>query len=82
MEKKIKTVITKIILFLKNLEFSLSEVDTYMKNKNTNNLLKMLDEKEADIDHKIQLLQNLKISLSKFSEPNCLTSPLSSSLDP
>lgn len=56
------------ILFLKNLEFSLSEIDTYMKNKNTNNLMKMLDEKEADIDLKIQLLQNLKNKIASKKE--------------
>lgn len=66
------------ILFLKNLEFSLSEIDTYMKNKNTNNLMKMLDEKEADIDLKIQLLQNLKNKIESKKE---LFRSVSSDLD-
>lgn len=66
------------ILFLKNLEFSLSEIDTYMKNKNTSNLMRMLDEKEADIDLKIQLLQNLKNKIESKKE---LFRSVSSDLD-
>ncbi|MBN7772472.1 MerR family transcriptional regulator [Clostridium aminobutyricum] len=48
------------ILFLKNLDISLSEIKKYMGNKNTNNLLNLLKKKEEEIDIKINKLVNLK----------------------
>jgi DNA-binding transcriptional MerR regulator len=48
------------ILFLKNLNISLNEINKYMKNKNTSSLLKMLKKKNEDIDVKIHRLMNLK----------------------
>ncbi|MEG2288775.1 MAG: MerR family transcriptional regulator [Clostridium sp.] len=48
------------ILFLKNLDISLEEIKTYMNNKNRNNLLDLLKNKESEIDAKIIGLINLK----------------------
>lgn len=48
------------ILFLKNLDISLSEIKNYMSHKNADHLLNMLKSKHDDIDHKIQQLTNLK----------------------
>lgn len=48
------------ILFLKNLDISLTEIKKYMVNKNTNNLLNLLKKKEDEIDVKINRLLNLK----------------------
>jgi DNA-binding transcriptional MerR regulator len=48
------------ILFLKNLEISLNEINKYMKNKNTDNLLSMLKKKDEELDIKIHQLMNLK----------------------
>lgn len=48
------------ILFLKNLNISLSEIENYMNNKNEDRLIYMLKKKNNDIDAKIQQLTNLK----------------------
>lgn len=48
------------ILFLKNLDISLGEIKKYMGNKNTNNLLCLLKNKEEEIDIKMNKLVNLK----------------------
>lgn len=48
------------ILFLKSLGISLSEIKSYMKNKNSDKLLTMLKSKEDEIDSKIMHLMNLK----------------------
>ena len=48
------------ILFLKNLDISLSEIKKYMSNKNTNNLVCLLKKKEEEIDIKMNKLLNLK----------------------
>lgn len=48
------------ILFLKNLNISLSEIKMYLKNKNTNNLLILLKKKDEEISMKILHLMNLK----------------------
>jgi len=48
------------ILFFKNLDISLQDIKKYMNNKNTNNLLTLLKNKEEEIDVKITKLMNLK----------------------
>lgn len=48
------------ILFFKNLDISLEEINRYMKHKNTSNLVSLLKKKEDEIDHKINRLMNLK----------------------
>ncbi len=48
------------ILFFKNLDISLDDINKYMKNKNTNNLVNLLKKKEDEIDQKINRLMNLK----------------------
>jgi len=48
------------ILFLKNLNISLSEIENYMNNKNEDRLIYMLKKKNEDIDIKIQQLTNLQ----------------------
>lgn len=48
------------ILFLKNLDISLSDIKKYMGNKNTNNLLNLLKSKEEEIELKINKLVNLR----------------------
>lgn len=48
------------ILFLKNLDISLKEIQNYMSNKNTDRLLNMLNKKNDELDFKIQQLQNMK----------------------
>ncbi len=48
------------ILFLKNLDISLSEIEDYMKNKNADRLFNMLKKKNDAVDLKIQQLTNLK----------------------
>ncbi len=48
------------ILFIKNLDISLSEIDDYMNNKNADRLLHMLKKKDEELEHKIHHLQNLK----------------------
>jgi len=48
------------ILFLKNLDISLKEIQEYMSNKNTDRLLNMLNKKNNELDFKIQQLQNMK----------------------
>ncbi|MBF4693511.1 MerR family transcriptional regulator [Fusibacter ferrireducens] len=48
------------ILFFKNLDISLEEINRYMKHKNTSNLVSLLKRKEEEIDHKINRLMNLK----------------------
>ncbi len=56
------------ILFLKNLEFSLTEINQYMRDKNTSYLNQMLKNKEEEIDHKINQLQNLKNKIQSKRE--------------
>ena len=56
------------ILFLKNLDISLSEIEDYMKNKNADRLLYMLKKKNNDIDLKIQQLTNLKRKINSKLE--------------
>ncbi|MFT5872337.1 MAG: DNA-binding transcriptional MerR regulator [Clostridium sp.] len=48
------------ILFFKNLDISLQDIKKYMNNKNTNNLMTLLKNKEEEIDVKINKLVNLK----------------------
>lgn len=48
------------ILFLKNIDISLSEIEDYMSNKNADRLLNMLKKKSDDLDLRIQQLTNLK----------------------
>lgn len=48
------------ILFLKNLDISLNEIEDYMKNKNSDRLFNMLKKKNEEVDLKIQQLTNLK----------------------
>jgi len=48
------------ILFLKNLDISLNEIEDYMQNKNADRLFGMLKKKDAELDLKIQQLTNLK----------------------
>lgn len=48
------------ILFLKNLDISLEDIRTYMKNKNRSNLLNLLKNKEDELDGKIIKLINMK----------------------
>ncbi|MCB2311389.1 MerR family transcriptional regulator [Clostridium tagluense] len=48
------------ILFFKNLDISLNDIKKYMNNKNTNNLMTLLKNKEEEIDVKINKLVNLK----------------------
>ena len=48
------------ILFFKSLDISLENIKKYMNNKNRNNLLSLLKEKEEEIDIKIHSLINLK----------------------
>lgn len=48
------------ILFLKNLDISLKEIQDYMSNKSTDRLLNMLNKKDNELDFKIQQLQNMK----------------------
>ncbi|HYE12413.1 MAG TPA: MerR family DNA-binding transcriptional regulator [Patescibacteria group bacterium] len=48
------------ILFFKSLDISLENIKKYMNNKNRNNLLSLLKEKEEEIDIKIHTLINLK----------------------
>ena len=48
------------ILFLKSLDISLGDIKRYMRNKNRNNLLVLLEKKEHEIDIKINTLNNLK----------------------
>ena len=48
------------ILFFKNLDISLQDIKKYMNNKNTNNLMILLKNKEEEIDVKINKLINLK----------------------
>ncbi len=56
------------ILFLKNLDISLGEIDDYMKNKNADRLLDMLKNKNDDLDLKIQQLTNLKHKINSKLE--------------
>jgi DNA-binding transcriptional MerR regulator len=48
------------ILFLKNIGVSLNEIKTYMKKKNSGNLLNLLKKKDEEVDYKINQLMNLK----------------------
>ncbi|SDK82164.1 MerR family transcriptional regulator [Natronincola ferrireducens] len=48
------------ILFLKGLGISLEDIKNYFNNQNTDHLLTLLKNKEADIDRKINCLMNLK----------------------
>ncbi|MBN2794558.1 MAG: MerR family transcriptional regulator [Clostridia bacterium] len=48
------------ILFLKNLEIPLGEIENYMQNKNADRLSHMLKKKSDALDFKIQQLTNLK----------------------
>ncbi len=48
------------ILFLKDLDISLEDIKKYMDNKNTNNLITLLKNKEEELDIKINKLINLK----------------------
>lgn len=48
------------ILFFKDLDISLKDIKKYMNNKNINNLLNLLKNKEDEIDVKITKLMNLK----------------------
>ena len=48
------------ILFFKSLDVSLEEIKSYMRNKNTSNLLALLRKKEDEVDHKLHKLMNLK----------------------
>ncbi|MBN2260643.1 MAG: MerR family transcriptional regulator [Clostridiales bacterium] len=52
------------ILFLKNLDISLSEINDYMKNKNADRLFNMLKKKNEEIDLKIHQLNNLKYKIN------------------
>lgn len=52
------------ILFLKNLDISLSEIKNYMKNKNADRLYDMLKKKNEELDLKIQQLTNLKYKIN------------------
>jgi len=52
------------ILFLKNLDISLSEIEDYMKNKNADRLFNMLKKKNEEVDLKIQQLTNLKYKIN------------------
>lgn len=56
------------ILFLKNLDISLSEIEDYMKNKNADRLLHMLKNKNDDLDMRIQQLTNLKLKINSKLE--------------
>jgi len=48
------------ILFLKNLDISLADIDNYMKNKNAHHLNTMLKKKNDELEERIQQLTNLK----------------------
>ncbi|ABR50495.1 putative transcriptional regulator, MerR family [Alkaliphilus metalliredigens QYMF] len=48
------------ILFLKSLDISLEDIKQYFNNQNTDHLLALLKSEEAQIDHKINRLINLK----------------------
>ncbi|WP_053954974.1 MerR family transcriptional regulator [Inediibacterium massiliense] len=48
------------ILFLKQLDISLEDIKKYMNHKNIDNLLKLLKDKEEEIDEKINQFINLK----------------------
>lgn len=52
------------LLFLKNLDIPLSEIEAYMKNKNADRLFKMLKKKNEEVDLKIQQLTNLKYKIN------------------
>ena len=52
------------ILFLKNLDISLDEIQDYMKNKNADRLFNMLNKKNEEVDLKIQQLINLKYKIN------------------
>lgn len=63
------------ILFLKNLDIPLEEIKRYMRNKNTENLLNLLKNKEEEIDNKMNRLVNLKkkiqTKLEMFESTKC-----------
>lgn len=56
------------ILFLKNLNISLSEIENYMNNKNEDRLIYMLKKKNDDIDAKMQQLTNLQQKINRKLE--------------
>ncbi|MCH4888153.1 MerR family transcriptional regulator [Acidaminobacter sp. JC074] len=56
------------ILFIKNLDISLSEIEDYMNNKNADRLLNMLKKKDEELEFKIQQLQNLKNKINSKLE--------------
>ncbi len=53
------------ILFLKDLDIPLEEVKGYMDDKNTEKLIKMLHQKQLDLDQKIQSCLNLKMKIQQ-----------------
>lgn len=53
------------ILFLKDLDIPLDEVKGYMDDKNTEKLVKMLHQKQVDLDLKIQSCLNLKTKIQQ-----------------
>ena len=56
------------VLFFKNLDISLNDIKKYMSNKNTTNLLNLLNRKEEEIDIKINKLINLKKKINNKLE--------------
>ena len=56
------------ILFLKDLDIPLEEIKGYMENKNTEKLVRMLHEKQMDLDYKIQSCLNLQAKINQKLE--------------
>lgn len=53
------------ILFLKDLDIPLDEIKGYMENKNTEKLIRMLHQKQMDLDFKIQSCLNLQAKINQ-----------------
>lgn len=53
------------ILFLKDLDIPLEEIKGYMDDKNTEKLIRMLHQKQLDLDQKIQSCLNLKMKIQQ-----------------
>ncbi len=53
------------ILFLKDLGIPLEEIKDYMEQKNTSKLVQMLEQKQIDIEHKIQRCLNLNAKIQQ-----------------
>lgn len=53
------------ILFLKDLDIPLDEIKGYMENKNTEKLIRMLHQKQMDLDYKIQSCLNLQAKIDQ-----------------